>query len=253
MYAPELIGVYVIHTLLDILLAFVLYQFYRNYGRRYLLYWAMSWTALSVRHAVGVFSNWGAINLPPTDPVRIVVRQSQKLEAVGRLAGGIAHDFNNILTVILGYSELLKAQVRDGEWAKDASEIHLAAQRASSLTNQLLAFSRKQVLEPRVLNLNEVVSGMDGLLRRLIPESIELNIDLAPRIHNVKADPSQMSQVVMNLVLTFYKSHFPERIWSGGFARYCLHQDPAVPCKRIRESAATGSPKRASFTQQIRG
>ncbi len=372
MYAPELIGVYVIHTLLDILLAFVLYQFYRNYGRRYLLYWAMSWTALSVRHAVGMFSNWGATHLPPTDPIRIAasaisltaallqvlwllegayelqvaeslstrtrkillltalfigpmlmaistpmatgpriifrmglhslilgiafvgaaaaiamhggwrkevgrriisvafllygiqrlmgfiltlsmvyptlravggflatrllflelldfflhtmmglgmviwfleaerkklleaeekMRQSQKLEAVGRLAGGVAHDFNNILTVILGYSELLSMQLSDGDRSKDAREIHRAAERASSLTNQLLAFSRKQVFQPRVLNLNEVVTGMDGLLRKLIPESIELSINLGQDIHNVKADPSQMSQVLMNLVL----------------------------------------------------
>jgi signal transduction histidine kinase len=129
------------------------------------------------------------------------VRQSQKLEALGRLAGGIAHDFNNILTVILGYSDLLMARLGADDGAKDAQEIHRAAKRGSSLTNQLLAFSHKQVLALEVLDMNEVISGMDEMLRRLIPESIRLELRLDPTIDKVKADPSQLTQVVMKLAL----------------------------------------------------
>ncbi len=102
------------------------------------------------------------------------LRQAQKMEAVGRLAGGIAHDFNNLLTAISGYSEFLVAGLEDERQRRHADEIRKAAARAASLTGQLLAFSRRQVLQPRVLDLNAVVSDMDMMLRRLIGEDVEL-------------------------------------------------------------------------------
>ena len=117
-------------------------------------------------------------------------RQAQKMEAVGQLAGGIAHDFNNLLTAILGYSELLLQRVEhDAELTQDVQEIRKAGQRASGLTRQLLAFSRKQVLEPRTLDLRQVVSDVEKMLRRLIGEDVELRTTSAPDLQPVKADP----------------------------------------------------------------
>ncbi len=130
------------------------------------------------------------------------LRQSQKLEAVGRLAGGVAHDFNNILTAILGYSDLtLRTLKNNGAARHKIEEIQRAAQRAASLTQQLLAFSRKQVLQPKVLDLNSIVTDMDRMLRRLIGEDIDLVTILEPRLGMVKADPGQLEQVLMNLVV----------------------------------------------------
>jgi two-component system, cell cycle sensor histidine kinase and response regulator CckA len=130
------------------------------------------------------------------------LRQSQKMEAIGRLAGGIAHDFNNILTVIRMSSEFLLTDMHESdEKFQDATEIMKASDRASKLTRQLLAFSRHQVLNPTVLNLNEIVSGMDGMVRRVVAENIELVTDLAPDLRSVKADVGQMEQVLLNLVI----------------------------------------------------
>ena len=109
------------------------------------------------------------------------LRQAQKMEAVGRLAGGIAHDFNNLLTAITGYSEFLIAGIEDERLRRHAEEIRKAAARAAALTRQLLAFSRRQVLQPRVLDLNAVVSDMDSMLRRLIGEDVELDRDARAR------------------------------------------------------------------------
>jgi PAS domain S-box-containing protein len=130
------------------------------------------------------------------------LRQAQKMEAVGRLAGGVAHDFNNLLTVINGYCgiSLLKMASRD-PMRKNVEEIQRAAERASALTRQLLAFSRKQVLQPQVLDLNEIVGGMEKMLRRLIGEDIELLTDFDPRLCKVKADPGQIEQVILNLAV----------------------------------------------------
>ncbi len=129
------------------------------------------------------------------------LRQAQKMEAIGRLAGGIAHDFNNIITVITGYSEYLienpKADVLD-EYLR---QINLAGKRAAALTQQILAFSRKQLLVPSVLSLNAIVRDMGGMVRRLIGEQIEFAVDLADDLGQVKADPSQMGQVIMNLAI----------------------------------------------------
>jgi PAS domain S-box-containing protein len=129
------------------------------------------------------------------------LRQAQKMEAVGRLAGGIAHDFNNLLTAIGGYSEFLIEGLDDERLRRHASEIKKAAVRAASLTGQLLAFSRRQVLQPRVLDLNAVVSDMDMMLRRLIGEDIELVTLLAPELPSVRADPTQIEQVIVNLAV----------------------------------------------------
>lgn len=128
--------------------------------------------------------------------------QSQKMEAVGRLAGGVAHDFNNVLTVINGYSELaLGKSVVGDSLGKYLSEIKKAGEWAVSLTRQLLIFSRRQVLNLRLVKLNEIISEVSKLLRRLIGEDIELVIDLAQDLHLVKADRGQMEQVIMNLVV----------------------------------------------------
>ena len=126
--------------------------------------------------------------------------QAQKLEAVGRLAGGVAHDFNNLLTVIRGYADLLDMRMNDTHPMKaDAREIKRAADRAADLTAQLLAFSRGQVLRPRVLDLNVVVRGMQNMIGRLIGEDIELRTALAPGQTTVRADQGQIEQVAMNL------------------------------------------------------
>jgi PAS domain S-box-containing protein len=130
------------------------------------------------------------------------LRQSQKMEAVGQLAGGIAHDFNNVLTAILGYTRLLlKGPGLAAEQHGDISEIQEAAERAASLTQQLLAFSRKQVMQPTVLNVSEAVQGMRSLLRRLIGEHIVLVAALDPEPVLVRADQGQLQQVIVNLAL----------------------------------------------------
>ncbi|ABF42015.1 multi-sensor hybrid histidine kinase [Candidatus Koribacter versatilis Ellin345] len=130
------------------------------------------------------------------------LRQSQKMEAVGRLAGGVAHDFNNLLTVIRGYTEILLSDLPPGDVRRaELEEIMKASDRAGSLTRQLLAFSRQQVLAPKVLNLNTIVQNMHNLLRRLLGEDIDLQTVLDPEIGHVKADPSQIEQVLMNLAV----------------------------------------------------
>jgi CheY-like chemotaxis protein len=123
------------------------------------------------------------------------------MEAVGRLAGGIAHDFNNLLTAISGYSEFLIDGLDDERLKRHADEIRKAAARAASLTGQLLAFSRRQVLQPRSLDLNAVVSDMDMMLRRLIGEDVELVALLDPNVSHVQADPTQVEQVIVNLAV----------------------------------------------------
>lgn len=130
------------------------------------------------------------------------LRQAQKMEAVGRLAGGIAHDFNNLLTAIMGYGELAAGRLKpDDPTRTELSEIDRAAHRAADLTRQLLAFSRKQVLQPRVVNLNGIVSQTDKLLRRLIGEDVELVTRLHEPLGSVKADTGQIEQVLVNLAV----------------------------------------------------
>jgi PAS domain S-box-containing protein len=130
------------------------------------------------------------------------LRQSQKMEAMGRLAGGVAHDFNNLLTVINGYSSLALRQMEPSHlFYKSAEQIQQASDRAAALTSQLLAFSRKQVLQPRVLQLNSVVGGLEKMLRRLIGENIELATGFDPGLGHVKADPGQIEQVIINMAV----------------------------------------------------
>jgi two-component system, cell cycle sensor histidine kinase and response regulator CckA len=130
------------------------------------------------------------------------LRHSQKMEAIGRLAGGIAHDFNNLLTVIKGYSELVLEELDNTDPLRcEVEEVQKAADRAAGLTRQLLAFSRQQVLAPRVLDLNQVIRNMDRLLHRLLGDEINLTINLDPNLGRAKADPGQIEQVVMNLAV----------------------------------------------------
>lgn len=129
-------------------------------------------------------------------------RQAQKMEAVGRLAGGIAHDFNNLLTVIRGYSELIlnRLDVSDPIY-RNIKQIDKAGERAESLTRQLLAFSRKQILQPRVLNLNELIRDMEKMLLRLIGEDVRITMNLDSQLGHIKADRGQIEQVIMNLIV----------------------------------------------------
>jgi two-component system, cell cycle sensor histidine kinase and response regulator CckA len=128
--------------------------------------------------------------------------QSEKIESVGRLAGGIAHDFNNLLTAILGYTELLLGSRPDGDPDRaDLEEIQRAGQRAAALTQQLLAFGRKQVLLPKDVDINQVVSSMQAMLARLIREDVTLTCALADAPAMVRVDPAQIEQVIVNLVL----------------------------------------------------
>ena len=130
------------------------------------------------------------------------LRQAQKMEAVGRLAGGVAHDFNNLLMVIKGHTELLMNALPPADrMSRKIAQIDRAADRAAALTKQLLAFSRMQVLQPRVMNLNGVVEDMGKLLPRLIGEDVELGIRMAPDLGAIRADASQMEQIIMNLAV----------------------------------------------------
>ncbi len=129
-------------------------------------------------------------------------RQSQKMEAVGKLAGGIAHDFNNLLTAIIGYSEMLKMKGSlDTDSGYNVDEIIKAADRSANLTQQLLAFSRKQIMKPKILDLNKLIAETEKMLRRLIGEDIEIVTKLASGLGRVKADPGQIEQVIMNLAV----------------------------------------------------
>lgn len=131
------------------------------------------------------------------------LRQAQKMEAIGRLAGGIAHDFNNSLTVVMTCSELLLKRYLDDpiRARKYIEEIRSAGERAAALTRQLLAFSRKQVLQPRPIELNVLITDLEKMLRRLIGEDIDLTTELMPKLGMIKADPGQLEQVIMNLVI----------------------------------------------------
>lgn len=159
-------------------------------------------TISSVRDGSGRIVNYVAVKRDITERVALEerLRQSQKMEAVGQLAGGIAHDFNNILTAISGYSDLLLRNLKDGDPKRTyAEEIKKASARAASLTQQLLAFSRRQVISPKIVNLNHIVKDMARMLERVIGENIDLVTQLSEDLWNVKVDPGQIEQVIMNL------------------------------------------------------
>jgi two-component system cell cycle sensor histidine kinase/response regulator CckA len=161
-------------------------------------------TISPVRDAAGRIVNYVAVKRDVTDETRLAKQlfQAQKMEAVGRLAGGVAHDFNNILGVITGYGEIVHRRLAgDDVLQGKVAEILKAAERAAVLTRQLLAFGRKQILQPKILDLNDVISDMDKMLRRLVGEDVELVTLLAPHLGSVRADPGQVEQILMNLVV----------------------------------------------------
>jgi two-component system cell cycle sensor histidine kinase/response regulator CckA len=130
------------------------------------------------------------------------LRQAQKMEAIGRLAGGIAHDFNNLLSVILGYSDLIRSDLEPGEPIRaDIDEIHAAGKHAAELTRQLLAFSRQQVLEPKIVDLNQTLGATEKMLRRLIGADVELTLLPTNGLWSVRVDPGQVEQVILNLAV----------------------------------------------------
>jgi two-component system cell cycle sensor histidine kinase/response regulator CckA len=165
------------------------------------------WNELSispVQNATGEVSHFVGVSADVTARRRLEeqLRQSQKMEAVGQLAGGVAHDFNNLLTVIIGYSDILRETLdRKAPEFDLVGEILQAGERAASLTRQLLAFSRQQVLQPIILDLNAVTREMEKMLRRLISENIRLQVILDPKLGLVRADPGQIEQVILNLVV----------------------------------------------------
>src|SRR5262245_10807975 len=151
----------------------------------------------SIRYAL---RNWQASRMLHDREEQL--RQAQKMEAIGRLAGGVAHDFNNLLTAIIGYTDLVTERLdASDQTARDVSEIRKAADRASLLTRQLLAFSRKQFLNPTILNLNETATELLQMLPRVIGDHIRTTASLGQNLARVKADASQMEQVFLNLVL----------------------------------------------------
>ena len=161
-------------------------------------------TASAIRDDNGTIEKLVIVNRDITARHRLEnqFRQAQKMEAVGRLSGGIAHDFNNLLGVIIGYSEILTEGLSLADpMRENVDEILKAGRRAASLTRQLLAFSRQQVLEPKALDLNEVVSDTERMLRRLVGEDIYFTTHLQNPLGTVKADPGQVEQVLMNLVV----------------------------------------------------
>jgi len=152
------------------------------------------------------------------------LRLSQKMEAIGRLAGGVAHDFNNLLTIISGYAHMLDAGLRQGRTSDSypdfANEIIKASERAAALTGQLLVFSRKQVIQPVVLNLVETLQGLSKMLRRTLGENIEITIDIPPQPCRVKADAGHMEQLILNLAI-----NARDRMPKGGQLRISLSND----------------------------
>ena len=161
-------------------------------------------TASAIRDGEGEVEKLVIVNRDITERKQLEQQLilSQKLEAIGRLSGGVAHDFNNLLGVIIGYGEALQQRIGpDDPYREAVDEILKAGQRAAALTQQLLAFSRKQVLESRILDLNSVVVDVEKMLRRLIGEDIELQIRAAPELGRVKADQGQIEQVILNLAI----------------------------------------------------
>jgi two-component system, cell cycle sensor histidine kinase and response regulator CckA len=161
-------------------------------------------TASVVRNRDGAVEKLVIVNRDITERKQLEEQlyRSQKLEAIGRLSGGVAHDFNNLLGLMIGYSEALQDRIPpDDPYREAVDEIQNAGKRAAALTQQLLAFSRKQVLEPRILSVNTIIQDIEKMLRRLLGEDIEMQLVLSPNTCSVKADRSQIEQVILNLVV----------------------------------------------------
>ncbi|MEN8374988.1 MAG: ATP-binding protein [Gemmatimonadota bacterium] len=177
------------------------------------------------------------------------LRQSQKMEAVGRLAGGVAHDFNNILMSIMGYAELVNSRLPDDEALRsDMAEISRAAGRAQALTRQLLAFSRKQVHEPRPLDPNEVIEQVQRMLRRLIGEDVALVTHLDPAVGTVHGDPSQIEQVLLNLAV-----NARDAMPLGGILTIETANEAPDPARDFGSEVLTGPCVRISVTDTGEG
>jgi two-component system cell cycle sensor histidine kinase/response regulator CckA len=141
-------------------------------------------------------------DISPRKQLEEQLRQAQKMEAIGRLAGGVAHDFNNLITAIMGFSELMLVKMEsDNPFREGLHEINRAGKRAAALTRQLLAFSRKQVLKPKLLDLNQVVKSMEKMLERIIGENIRLHSQQDPNLDKIKADVGQVEQIILNLAV----------------------------------------------------
>jgi len=204
-------------------------------------------TISPIRDAAGKVVNYVAVKRDVTHELQVEqqLRQSQKMEAVGRLAGGVAHDFNNLLSVIIGYSNLLQpALPADPKLQTYAKEIENAGHRAAQLTRQLLAFSRKQILQPQVLDLNAVLTDLQKMLSRLIGEDIELTTGLASDLHRVKADPGQLEQVIINLCVNA-RDAMPK----GGKLRIETRNVPSAELEALREEPGTATREPATFVQ----
>ena len=157
-----------------------------------------------VKDKNGFIINYAAVqrNVTTEKSLEQQLNQAQKMEAIGQLAGGIAHDFNNYLTVINGYAELLMAKIdQSNPLFSFVTDIHKSGGKAQNLTRQLLAFSRKQVIAPKIITINQAIIDIDKMLRRLIGEDIELVTELTNEEHTVKADPGQIEQILINLVI----------------------------------------------------
>jgi PAS domain S-box-containing protein len=164
----------------------------------------VSITLSAIKDPSGEIEGFAAVTRDITEQksMEIQLRQAQKMEAIGQLSGGIAHDFNNLLNVIIGYSEIIEESLpKSDPLHKKCGEIKKAGQSAASLTRQLLAFSRQQVLEPKILDVNTIVLRVEEMLRHLIGEHIALRTELDPKLGRVKADQGQIEQVIMNLVV----------------------------------------------------
>jgi PAS domain S-box-containing protein len=171
------------------------------------------------------------------------LREAQKMEAVGRLAGGIAHDFNNLLTIIQHAGELLEERVRGASNLKPLRAIRSAAQRASDLTQQLLAFGRRQMVRPAVINLNEIVRRMQDMMQRLAGEDIAIRLVLADGLWNVKMDPVQMDQILLSLI-----AHARDAMPRGGVVTVHTFNREMPDAAAIKESLAPGQYVCMSFS-----
>jgi two-component system cell cycle sensor histidine kinase/response regulator CckA len=169
----------------------------------------LEWHIAPIRNASGTITHFVAIQHDITARTQLETQlfQSQKLETVGKLAGGIAHEFNSILTAIIGQSELLLNELRSGNpLSHNANEIRRAADRAAALTRQLLAYGRKQILRPEILDLNHVIAGMDGMLRHLMGGDVDVNIVSAVGLKAVRVDTGQIEQVIMNMAINAHEA-----------------------------------------------